>query len=225
MWKILCCAMLAGTAAPTAIEIPNARIVDSDVLVGGQPTEDQFREAAAAGYGTVVNLRSEGEEGSLPDEAELVESLGMRYVAIPIGGAGDFNAAAAEKLAGVLNEAEGPVMVHCASGNRVGGLFALKAFLVDGMHGEKAEALGWAYGMRRLPDTVADALGVPRAADRTESSKKKEKNSGEPRIRIAADEFSATRADIGSQPNPTIWITAFPAKRLAFLPFFADCPH
>ena len=37
-------------------EIYNARVVDDRLLTAGQPTEDQLREVAAAGFDTVINL-------------------------------------------------------------------------------------------------------------------------------------------------------------------------
>ena len=37
-------------------EIYNARRIDDRLLTGGQPSEEQLREAAAAGIDTVVNL-------------------------------------------------------------------------------------------------------------------------------------------------------------------------
>ena len=35
-----------------------------------------------------------------------------------------------------------PAFVHCASGNRVGGLFAVKAFHLDGMNVEESMEIG-----------------------------------------------------------------------------------
>jgi uncharacterized protein (TIGR01244 family) len=128
-------------------------------LVGGQPTPGQLERAKDLGYRTVINLRQ-------PDEAdntdpELVESLGMSYVSIPVSGAADMTEAKARALADALANAEGPVMVHCASGNRVGGLFALKAFHVDGLSPEEALAVGKEAGMTGIEPAVREKLGLP----------------------------------------------------------------
>ena len=85
-----------------------------------------MRAAAEAGVKTVVNLRTKGEEGEIPDEKALVEELGMRYLFIPIGGAEDLSEANARKLLGVIEDpAALPAIVHCRSGNRVGRLLAV----------------------------------------------------------------------------------------------------
>lgn len=140
------------------IEISNARAPLPGVLTGGQPTEEQIEEAAAAGYRTVVNLRAAGEEGSW-DEAPKVEELGMRYVSIPVAGAEGIHPDSARLLFDVLEDPSNrPVMVHCGSGNRVGALFALKAFHVDGKDVETALAIGREAGLTKLEETVRGLL-------------------------------------------------------------------
>ncbi len=143
-----------------AIDIPNALMPIKGVLVGGQPSIEQLEEAAGAGYRTIVNLRGPGEKGSW-DQAPKAAELGLRYIEIPIAGAGDLNAENARKLAAIVDAPLSlPAMVHCASGNRVGGLFALKAFHVDGVSAEEALAAGLEAGLTRLEDTVKERLGL-----------------------------------------------------------------
>ena len=50
--------------------------------------------------------------------------------------------------------------MHCASGNRVGGLFALKAFYVDGKTPEEALEIGRSAGMTRTEAVVRQELGL-----------------------------------------------------------------
>ena len=140
------------------IDIPNARTPTEGILVGGQPSVEQFQEAAFAGYRTVVNLRALGEQGSW-DEAAKAAELGVRYVAIPIAGADDLTAENARKLAEIVDDPEAlPAMVHCASGNRVGALFALKALHVDGKSAESALTFGRRAGLTALEDAVRERL-------------------------------------------------------------------
>lgn len=146
-------ALIAGT-----IEIPNARLIDERLLLGGQPTEAQLTEMAEAGYVRIVNLRGPGENGSIENERELVESLGMEYVAIPIASGNDFSAEAIQALQKATADSDEKVVVHCASGNRVGVLFALKAFKLDGLSADAAKELGAAYGMRGMPAQVEEQL-------------------------------------------------------------------
>ena len=54
-------------------------------------------------------------------------------------------------LAKALDEADGPVVLHCGSANRVAALLAIKAAVLDGVSKEEALAL-------------AERLGVPAAA-------------------------------------------------------------
>jgi uncharacterized protein (TIGR01244 family) len=130
-----------------------------EILVGGQPTPGQLERARELGYKTVINLRQPEEKDST--DPELVRQLGMTYVSIPISGPPDMTEEKARALAEAMAAAESPVMVHCASGNRVGGLFAMKAYYVDGMNPEEALAVGKAAGMTRLEPTVRERLGLP----------------------------------------------------------------
>ncbi|MCG8455077.1 MAG: sulfur transferase domain-containing protein [Holophagales bacterium] len=162
-------AAVSGTEAPAKIGIPNARMPVEGVLTGGQPTAEHLRAAAAAGYATVVNLRGDAEMASDElagfDERAIVEELGMEYHSIPISGGDDLSEAKARALSKLLADPEArPMLVHCGSGNRVGALFALEAFLVDREDPEKALELGVAAGLTRLEPTVREKLGLPAAA-------------------------------------------------------------
>lgn len=147
----------AGPDLAAVLDLPNVKVPFPGVVVGGQPSAEHLRRAAELGIELVVDLRAPGElEGR--DEKTEVEALGLNYVQIPIAGRQAFDRAAAEKLAAALAGLEdeaassgetGPrVLVHCASGNRVGGLFALMAFYVDGRGADEALAYGEQAGLR-----------------------------------------------------------------------------
>lgn len=145
------------------LQFKNAITPQEGVTSGGQPTEEEFRRAAALGYKTVVNLRTDGEE--IPfDEPALVEELGMRYVHLPIAGAEGITSENAAALAAILAEAEHPVLLHCGSGNRVGALFALDAHDRLGQDAETALQTGLDAGMTRLEPVVREKLGLPVSA-------------------------------------------------------------
>jgi uncharacterized protein (TIGR01244 family) len=163
-WLVIACAAPApvaggGAAAAASLDLPNQRNPAPNLFTGGQPTDAQLEAAKAAGYTTVINLRALGEPG-VAGQAEKVQSLGMRYVAIPMSGAESLTKENAQLLADALEEASGPVLLHCASGNRVGALLALKAALLDGVEAEQAVALGLAAGMTGLQGAVRELLGV-----------------------------------------------------------------
>ncbi len=145
-----------------ATDIPNARMLSEGLLTGGQPSIEQLEAAARDGYHTVVNLRPPGEQNDW-DEASKAAALGLRYITIPIAEVGDLTAESAGMLAGIIGDpANKPIMVHCASGNRVGALFALKAFHLDGESAERALAIGREAGLTRLEEAVKELLTAMR---------------------------------------------------------------
>ncbi|MDH3284363.1 MAG: protein tyrosine phosphatase family protein [Acidobacteriota bacterium] len=150
---------------PAVVPIRNARVPLPGVLTGGQPTEEQLLQAAQAGYKTIVTLRTPGELSEW-DEASVVRSAGMRFEEIPVEGAAGLTSANAERLASLLAE-EGakPVMIHCASGNRVGALLALVAHRVEGASIDEAMQLGREAGVTRLERATRELLEGSPAAD------------------------------------------------------------
>ena len=87
----------------------------------------------------------------------MVESKGLTYHQLPVAGAAGVTFDNATKLKQILDGLEGDtVLVHCASGNRVGGLVALQA-LTDGEDIETAIAKGRDWGMTRLEVKVRQA--------------------------------------------------------------------
>ncbi|MEP0778632.1 hypothetical protein NDI39_13545 [Microcoleus sp. ZQ-A2] len=65
-------------------QIYNYLKLSDSVATGGQPTEAQFSLIKEAGYQVVVNLARPDSPKALPNEQTIVESLGMRYVPIPV---------------------------------------------------------------------------------------------------------------------------------------------
>lgn len=58
--------------------------ISDQVGTSGQPTIEQFVDIKSAGYELVVNLALPTSTNALPDEAEIVTSLGMEYIHIPV---------------------------------------------------------------------------------------------------------------------------------------------
>jgi uncharacterized protein (TIGR01244 family) len=122
----------------------------------GQPDAEQLALFAEVGYVAVVDLRGESENRGL-DEVTVVESLGLDYVNLPISGADSISWENAAKLEEILSSFDGPVLVHCGSGNRVGALLAL-AKSENGADDEDAIAYGRAAGMTSLEPVVSSRL-------------------------------------------------------------------
>lgn len=85
----------------------------------GQPTAEQFPLLREAGYAAVINLALPTSTGALPDEAQLVTALGMRYTHIPV----EFSAptlADLQQFFAAMDEVKTQkVFVHCAMNMRV----------------------------------------------------------------------------------------------------------
>lgn len=122
----------------------------------GQPDAEQLALFAEAGYVAVVDLRGESENRGL-DEVTVVESLGLDYVNLPISGADSISWENAAKLEEILSSFDGPVLVHCGSGNRVGALLALGKS-ENGADDEDAITYGHAAGMTSLEPVVRSRL-------------------------------------------------------------------
>lgn len=154
----------ASAAQDAAELLPNGRAPLPRVVTGGQPSPEQLSALAAAGFRTVVNLRAEGEPSPVADPAAAVEELGMRYVHIPVAGVEGLDRGNARALAEVLaDETAYPVVIHCASGNRVGALLALEAAWIGGADPEEALELGLDAGLTRLEPRVRELLELPPA--------------------------------------------------------------
>lgn len=126
------------------------------ITAAGQPSVAGLSELAEAGYAAVIDLRTAGEDRGM-DEETTVEELGMDYISLPIAGRDDINFDNAKKLDRFLSKYQGPVLVHCGTGNRVGALLALREKLY-GAGDEEALAFGKAAGMTSLESTAKTRL-------------------------------------------------------------------
>jgi uncharacterized protein (TIGR01244 family) len=131
---------------------------------GGQPTAEDLQRLKDEGVRTVIDLRGPQEARGY-DEAGEAKALGLAYVALPISGKDDINAENARALHALLRDREGGVLLHCASGNRVGALLALGAAQIDGLPADEALALGRAAGLKSLEPVVVEQLATPTPAE------------------------------------------------------------
>ena len=113
--------------------------VSDDLATAGQPSEDQLRETASAGFEVVINLGLLDPRYCLEDEAGLVRSLGMDYVHIPV----DFQNPEQDDLQRffrAMDETGGrKVFVHCAANYRVSSFVSLYGQARLGWSAEQAE--------------------------------------------------------------------------------------
>lgn len=124
--------------------------VRPDLACGGQPSEAALRALAAAGYRTIIDNRLPGELRPF-DEAQLVASLGLRYVSIPVGRPESITPELVRAFARAIEESPKPIYMHCASGNRSAQLY-YGYLRLKGHSPEQAKAEARRAGLR---DTTA----------------------------------------------------------------------
>ena len=139
-----------------------ARVGD-DMYVAGQPTEKALRALKDSGVTTVVNLRMPEELTRLGfDEAKLIESLGMKYVHIPLrGGGSPENAYSPDNLrrfSEVMKSADGKVLLHCTVAWRASHIWA--AYLIQQGVPDEA-AVKHARAINLMDEHRMDAGGQP----------------------------------------------------------------
>jgi uncharacterized protein (TIGR01244 family) len=132
------------------------------LITAGQPAAGDWRALAAAGIRAVINLRPQTEMQGRDERAE-VAAAGMRYIELPIATAADITPENAHHLATLLGEAEGTVLVHCGSGNRVGGLLAV-AMAQSGMQTDDAIGFGRDAGMKSTESRAREVIEQQRMA-------------------------------------------------------------
>ncbi|MDD9890223.1 MAG: sulfur transferase domain-containing protein [Gammaproteobacteria bacterium] len=148
--------------ALSAAEINNFRAPEADVLSTGQPTAEQLRVMANSGVRHVISLRPEAEDTGFDEEA-MVEALGMSFTRIPVSvGDGGINGENAQSLQALLAEFEGEgVVVHCATGNRVGALISVSEFAEgNGLEASISEGARWGMTSERLQGIVRQNLSA-----------------------------------------------------------------
>lgn len=128
-----------------------------ELYTAGQPSPQDWRAMRARGISIVINLRTPGELKGR-DEAEEVRAAGLLYAEIPVAGADGITAENARLLHTALGARHRGVLVHCASGNRVGALLALEQVLFDGMPKQDAMALGKKAGLTGLAGQLQQTL-------------------------------------------------------------------
>ena len=133
-----------------------ASIAGHEFISTGQPTEEVLRAAKDAGFATIIDMRTAEEDRGM-DEAVVAESLGLRYVAFPVSGRTDMTLEKAAEFDALLASIDGPVFMHCRTGNRVGAMFALSAGLA-GAATDDAVATGKTAGLGSLEPRVREAL-------------------------------------------------------------------
>lgn len=133
------------------------------LYAGGQPSAAQLRQLAAHGVRTVIDLRQPEEDRGF-DETREAEALGLRYVRIPVAGAEGLDVANLRAVHQALQQSQGPVLLHCASGNRAGAVLGLVNARYEHASPEQALQLGQRAGLTSLEAATRQRLPAPAAS-------------------------------------------------------------
>jgi uncharacterized protein (TIGR01244 family) len=164
---ILCGVMVVADVAcglrPAALpaswagdEVMNYRRVEAGLATANLITVAAIPKLAEAGFKTIIDLRSPSESG-VSEEAAAAQRNGLRYVNIPVT-LSTLTGESVRKVADVLDQsANRPVLMHCASGNRVGAVMELYREDIHGMNHEAARNEARAIGLQ-APEWI-EAVG------------------------------------------------------------------
>jgi len=127
-------------------------------VASGRLQADDVATLKRAGIRQVIDLSLDSETPDF-DEAAAMRAAGIGYHNLPIRGAGDLTRARVVQFDRLLRDAgDEPTLVHCASGNRVGAMIALRAALIGGQSTEAALAEGRRWGLKGLEPAVRERL-------------------------------------------------------------------
>ncbi len=145
---------------PALQGVVNARQPLPDLATAGQPGPEHLAALREAGAEVVFDIRDPMEPRPF-DEAETVRSLGMEYVNVPVRQGALDDELMERALAQLRGHAGQPMLLHCASANRVGGVLIPYFILDRGMSEEEAVEAAMAVGLRG-PDLLEWGLDYAR---------------------------------------------------------------
>mgnify|MGYP001359723563 CR=1 FL=1 len=115
---------------PALQDIQGFLQIAPDLSTAGQPTVEQFPLLQADGVDLIINLAAPGSPDYIPAEETQAQSLGMRYLAIPV----DWNHPSQADLEAFFTAMDANrgrrIFVHCARNMRVSCFVYLYRLLV-----------------------------------------------------------------------------------------------
>jgi len=139
--------MGGATLAPLDYQGIQPLHVHEGILLAGQPSAEALEQASLDGLQTVIDLRREEETPDL-DEAALVNGLGMNYVQRQVGRPDDLTPELFAEMRTLLANSKKPLLLHCASSNRVGAVWLVYRATEGGLTIEEATAEAQMVGLR-----------------------------------------------------------------------------
>ena len=144
---------LKASAEPRHTSAPRTPValqtLADGLFVAPQIAAEDIDDLMGRGIKTVIDLRPDGEAEGQPDSeliGMLVRNRAMRFAYVPVPH-GEVPDAVVDKLASVLAQNTGPVLLYCRSGRRAARTWALaEAARPDGLSPEAIEARVVAVG-------------------------------------------------------------------------------
>ena len=118
------------------VDIDNFGKVNDNFYRGAQPKGRDYRQLAALGIKTIVDLREDAKDHARAD----AEGAGLRYINLPMRDKSYPQADTAARFLQIINDqANWPVFVHCAGGrHRTGAMTAVYRMSVEGWDIDRA---------------------------------------------------------------------------------------
>lgn len=113
--------------------------ISNSLATSGQPTEKQFSAIKDSGYQIVINLALTSSPGALSDEKQLVDSLGIEYIHIPVVWEKPKIADFSQFESVMKANSDKKVFVHCIANKRVSAFIYLFRCLHQGVNQENAK--------------------------------------------------------------------------------------
>jgi len=128
--------------------VTNFSRVETTIACAGATTPEAVAEVKKLGYASIVNLRQASEAGANVDAEEAAaKAAGIKYISLPINTASPDPATIERFLAVIVEPANQPVFLHCASANRAAALWMIKRIVVDKWDDAKATEEAAALGL------------------------------------------------------------------------------
>ncbi|MEP7133667.1 MAG: protein tyrosine phosphatase family protein [Chloroflexota bacterium] len=119
-------------------EIYNYLFYNEKLSSSGMPTAEQMKSVAEAGVQLVVNLAPHDVRDAIPDEPELVKSLGIEYINIPV----NWGTPTKDGLNKFMDEMDAhrdkKIHVHCEANFRASAFITMYRILRLGWEAEEA---------------------------------------------------------------------------------------
>ena len=118
--------------------ISNFGCINENFFRGAQPKGSDYRDLAAMGVKTVIDLQSDGDR----KEPQLVEAAGMKYYKIGLSDSSWPSPEKTEQFLKIVDDpASQPVFIHCHGGrHRAGIMTAVYRMYHDGWNADRAYA-------------------------------------------------------------------------------------